>query len=168
MIIGLKQRTIIFVREKIYSGTSVSHMVSSGIKPGKSTVSLRSEFTQSNRVDKQKNRAPPPHGARPFLFQPSRPCNRALLAARWLTTPMWRCMMWWRYSAILVVVEQQNASSFRLPTASGSGGSIFCSACCWRTGWCCGGMDDQPGHDIPRLRSTKNAPTRRGDWNWRY
>ena len=56
MIIELKQRTIIFVREKVYSGTSVvSHMVAGGIKPGKSTVFLllyyevRNEFTQSNR-----------------------------------------------------------------------------------------------------------------------
>ena len=34
--------------EKIYSGTSVSHMVAGGVKPGKSTVFLRNEFTQSN------------------------------------------------------------------------------------------------------------------------
>ena len=49
MIIGLKQRTIIFfVREKVYSGTTVSHMVANSIKPGESTVFLRNEFTQSN------------------------------------------------------------------------------------------------------------------------
>jgi len=48
VIIELKQRTIIFVREKIYSGTSVSHMVAGGVRPGKSTVFLMNEFTQSN------------------------------------------------------------------------------------------------------------------------
>jgi len=36
--------------KKIYSGTSVSHMVAGGVKPGKSTVFLGNEFTQSNNL----------------------------------------------------------------------------------------------------------------------